>query len=253
LLSAVLLVATGGNTGSLIPLFAIGVFTGFTLAQAGMVRHWLSGRQSGWRWRAALNAVGAAASGVSTLIFVVTKFREGAWVVVVAVPLLILLFVQVHRYYKSVAAELQLGTVPTKPRRGRTIVVVPFTVISRLTREALSQALSMGDEVFAVTVVFAEDEGRRAAVEQEWLRWDPGVPLVVLRSQYHSVARPLLRYIGSLKPSPTRRVVLLIPILVPRRFWHRVLHNHLDLVLSAALRRRRNVVVARLTLPLHDE
>ncbi len=253
LLSAVLLVATGGNTNALIPLFAIGVFTGFTLAQAGMVRHWLSGRQSGWRWRAVINAIGATASGISTVIFVVTKFREGAWVVVVAVPLLILLFVRVHTYYRSVAAELRLGTVPAKPRRGRTLVVVPFTDISRLTREALSQALSMGDEVFAVTVVFAEDDARRVAVEQEWQRWDPGVPLVVLRSQYHSVARPLLRYIGSLKPSPTRRVVMLIPILVPRRFWHRALHNHLDLVLSAALRRRRHVVVARLTLPLHDE
>lgn len=253
LLSAVLLVATGGNTNALIPLFAIGVFTGFTLAQAGMVRHWLSGRESGWRWRAVINAIGATASGMSTLIFVVTKFREGAWVVAVAVPLLILLFVRVHSYYRSVAAELRLGTVPAKPRRGRTIVVVPFTDISRLTREALSQALSMGDEVFAVTVVFAEDEARRVAVEQEWQRWDPGVPLVVLRSQYHSVARPLLRYIGSLKPSPTRRVVMLIPIVVPRRFWHRALHNHLDLVLSAALRRRRHVVVARLTLPLHDE
>ena len=137
--------------------------------------------------------------------------------------------------------------------RNRSIVVVPFTEVSKLTREALSQALSMGDEVHAVTVVFAEDEDRRRAVEAEWARWDPGVDLVVLNSQYHSVARPLIRYIGSLKPSPTRRVVLLIPVIEPRRFWHRALHNHLDLVLSAAFRRRRNVVVARLTLPLQSE
>ena len=253
LLAAALLVATGGNTNSLIPLFAIGVFTGFTLAQAGMVKHWVKGRDPGWRWRAALNAIGATASGISTLIFVLTKFREGAWVVVITIPLLILLFVRVHRYYRQVGAELRLGARPAKPRRGRSIVVVPFTEVSRLTREALSQALSMGDEVHAVTVVFAEDEDRKKAVEQQWAEWDPGVELVVLRSQYHSVARPLLRYVRSLKPGPTRRVVLLIPVIEPRHFWHRALHNHLDLVLSAALRRRRNVVVARLTIPLQEE
>ncbi|MHB1501592.1 MAG: APC family permease [Candidatus Dormibacteria bacterium] len=252
-LAGVLLVATAGNTNSLIPLFAIGVFTGFTLAQAGLVRHWLSTRAQGWRWRMSLNAIGATASGVSTLIFVLTKFREGAWVVVIAMPLLILLFVRVHTYYRKVGAKLHLGARPAKPKRARSIVVVPFTDVSRLTREALSQALSMGDEVHAVTVVFAEDGARQKAVEQEWARWDPGVELVVLRSQYHSVARPLLRYISSLKPSAARRVIVLIPVVLPRHFWHRALHNHLDRVLSAALSRRHNVVVARLTLPLSDE
>jgi len=252
-LAAVLLVATGGNTDSLIPLFAIGVFTGFTLAQSGMVLHWWRARSSGWRWRVAVNGLGAVASGASTLIFVLTKFREGAWVVVVVVPLLILLFVRIKHYYTGVAHELRRGQIPAKPKRGTSLVVVPFTDISRLTREAISQALSMGDEVTAVTVVFADDDQRQAALEQEWQRWAPGVPLVVLRSQYHSVARPLLRYIGSLKPSASRRVVVLIPVLLPRRWWHAALHNHLDLVLSAALRRRRNVVVAKLVLPLHDD
>ncbi|MDA8329743.1 MAG: APC family permease [Candidatus Dormibacteraeota bacterium] len=252
-LAAVLLVATGGNTDSLIPLFAIGVFTGFTLAQTGMVRHWVQSRDSGWRWRASLNALGATASGVSTLIFVFTKFREGAWVVVVAIPLLILLFVRVHRYYRGVDAELRIGERPAKPKRAHSIVVVPFTDVSRLTRDALSQALSMGDEVHAVTVVFSEDDDREKAVQEAWKRWDPGVELVVLRSQYHSVSRPLVRYVGGLKPSATRRVVLLIPVVQPRRFWHRALHNHLDLVLSSAFRRRRNVVVAKLPLPLREE
>jgi hypothetical protein len=131
--------------------------------------------------------------------------------------------------------------------------MVPFTDLSRLTSSALSQALSMGDHVVAVTVVFAEDKGRRAELEAAWKKWDPGVPLVVLTSQYHSVVRPLLHYIGSLKPSASHRVVVLIPVVEPRHIWHRALHNHLDLVLGAALRRRRNVVVARLTLPLREE
>jgi amino acid transporter len=253
LLAAVLLAATRGDTDSLIPLFAIGVFTGFTLAQAGMVHHWLRERPRGWWWRLAINGLGGTASGVATLIFVLTKFREGGWVVVVAVPLLILLFVRVSTYYRRLAAELHLGQRPARPKRGSSTVVVPFTHLSRLTTEALSQALSMGERVVAVTVVFAEDKGRQEELEEAWKRWDPGVPLVVLQSPYRSVARPLLRYIGSLKPSASHRVVVLIPVVLPRHFWHQALHNHLELVLTAALRRRRNVVVARLTLPLRKE
>jgi amino acid transporter len=253
LLAGILLVATQGNTNSLIPLYAIGVFTGFTLAQVGMVNHWRRARARGWWWRATINALGASASGVATLIFVFSKFREGAWVVVVAIPLLIVLYVRVSAYYRDVAKELHLGERPPRPKRSTSTVMVPFTDLSRLTSAALSQALSMGDQVVAVTVVFAEDKGRRAELEAAWKKWDPGVPLVVLTSQYHSVVRPLLHYIGTLKPSASHRVVVLIPVVEPRHFWHRTLHNHLDLILSAALRRRRNVVVARLTLPLREE
>jgi len=253
LLAAILLATTGGNTDSLIPLFAIGVFTGFTLAQAGMVHHWLRERPQGWWWRGGINGLGGVASGVATLIFVVSKFREGAGVVVVAIPLLILLFVRISTYYRRLATEIHLGERPARPKPGSTTVVVPFTQLSRLTSLALSQALSMGDHVVAVTVEFPEGQGARAKLEAAWARWDPGVPLVVLPSPYHSVVRPLLRYIGSLKPSAAHRVVVLIPVVLPRRFWHQALHNHLDLVLSAALRRRRNVLVARLTVPLRKE
>jgi amino acid transporter len=253
LLAAILLAATEGDTDSLIPLFAIGVFTGFTLAQAGMVRHWLRERSEGWWWRCGINGLGGTASGVATLIFVVSKFREGAWVVAVAIPLLILLFVRISTYYRRLATEIHLGERPARPVPGSTTVVVPFTQLSRLTSLALSQALSMSDHVVAVTVEFPEDQGARAELEAAWARWNPGVPLVVLPSPYHSVVRPLLRYIGSLQPSAAHRVVVLIPVVLPRHFWHQALHNHLDLVLSAALRRRRNVLVARLTVPLRNE
>ncbi|HVB54340.1 MAG TPA: APC family permease [Candidatus Acidoferrales bacterium] len=252
-LAGILLIATQGNTDSLIPLYAIGVFTGFTLAQSGMVHHWLGARPPGWWWRMTINGLGAATTGVATVIFILTKFAAGAWVVVVAIPLLIWLFVRVSAYYREVAAELHLGQRPAPPKGGSTTVVVPFTSLSVLTRQALCQALSMGDRVVAVTVVFAEDKGRRAEVEAAWQNWDPGVPLVVLDSPYRSVARPLVRYIGSLKPSAGHSVVVLIPVVLPRHFWHRLLHNHLDRVLSSALQRRPHVVVARLPMPLRKE
>lgn len=251
--AGVLLIATLGNTVALIPLYAIGVFTGFTLAQSGMVHHWLKARTAGWWWRAMINGLGAVVSGTATVIFILTKFREGAWVVVLAIPLLIWLFLRISHYYQGVEAVLHLGERPRPLKRVSTTVVVPFSNISRLTSDALSQALSMGDNVVAVTVVFADEKGKAAELEATWKDWDPGVPLKVLISQYHSVARPLVRYIGSLRPSPAHRVVVLIPVVLPRRLWHRVLHNHLELVLTAALSRRRNVVVAQLTLPLTKE
>lgn len=253
ILAAALLVATGGDTNSLIPLFAIGVFTGFTLAQSGMVRHWWAERPRGWRRRAFLNLVGAVISGCATLIFVFTKFREGAYVVVVAVPLLMFTFHRVQAYYRGVAREIHLGEIPAAPARVRTTVVVPVTDLSRLTREAISQALSLSSDVVACSVIFADEKERGQRLVEAWAQWAPGVPLHQLPSQYHSVARPLVRFVSSLKPSPTHRVVVLLPVVVPRHIWQSGLHNHLDLVVSAALRRRRDVVVARLTMPLRTE
>ncbi len=252
-LSAGLFLFTGGNTDALIPLYAIGVFTAFTLAQSGMVRHWLRERGPGWRARIAVNAAGAAASGVATVIFVLTKFTEGAWLVVITMPLLILLFVRIRRYYDRAGRVLQLDRRQPKPQAGRTTVVVPCTGISRLTQEALSAALSLSPEVVALSVVFADDRTGGRDLEASWARWDPGAPLVVLHTEYHSVVRPILRYIGSLHPGPERRVLVLIPVVVPSSWWHEPLHNQLDHVLSAALRHRRDVVVARLPLPIRRD
>ncbi len=104
ILSGALLVAVGGNTERLIPLFAIGVFTGFTFAQSGLVVHWWRQRQPAWRRRAAINGLGAAMTAIATVVFLLSKFLEGAWVVVVAVPLFVLLFVRIHAYYRARAA-----------------------------------------------------------------------------------------------------------------------------------------------------
>ncbi|MGC2295415.1 MAG: APC family permease [Candidatus Dormiibacterota bacterium] len=249
-LSAIMLLVTSGNTDSLIPLFAIGVFTGFTLAQSGMVRHWWQERSPGWRRRATLNGAGAITTGVATVIFVLTKFVEGAWIVVVAIPLLILLFMRVHRYYTLVAREMRLDKKPGKPKACDVTVVVPINNVSRLTQDVLGEALSIGDHVVAVTVVFDDDEERGLEIQREWAQWDPGVELVVLRSKYHSAVRPLVTYINSLKPSPSNKVVVLIPVVLPRKWWHSIYHNHLDYSLTSALKHRHDVVVARMPLLL---
>ena len=136
-LSGALLLAVDGNTNTLIPLFAIGVFIGFTLAQTGLVVHWRPTRPPGWRRRAAINGLGAVITAIATVVFLISKFTEGAWVVVIAIPAFIVLFLRIHAYYERTRQELQLDETPTRPEPKRTIVIVPINRVSRLTEHAL--------------------------------------------------------------------------------------------------------------------
>lgn len=251
LLSGLLLAVVRGDTNALIPLFAIGVFIGFTLSQTGLVVHWWRTRPRHWRSRAILNGTGALATAAATLIFLFAKFLEGAWVVVVAVPLLMLLFRRIHMYYQHVGEQLALGTRPPPLVRRPTLVVVPVTGVSKLTAQALSDAVSLGDDVVAVSVQVGEQA--RSDLEDEWKRWNPGVPLVTLQTEYHSVTRPFLRYIRSLEHSEQDRIIVLIPEILPAHFWQRMLHNQRGVILAAALQQHSNVVVGRLAFHLHGE
>jgi amino acid transporter len=256
LLSGSLLVAVGGNTVRLIPLFAIGVFTGFTVSQTGLVLHWRRARPPGWRRRAAINLLGAITTATATVIFLFTKFTEGAWIVVVAVPLLVLAFRRVRRYYARVAMSLHMGELPGRPEPGRSVVVVPLTersAFSALGSRALSEALTLGSEVVAVTVELegGSSPSRPDSMQEEWRSWDPGVPLVVLRTPVASVSDPFVRFVDDLRAKdPGRLVVVLIPMIEPARLRQRLFHNHLDLVLSRALSERDGVIVSRMRMPV---
>ena len=251
-LSGALLVAVNGVTQRLIPLFAIGVFTGFTFAQAGLVVHWFRQKSAGWRRRAAINALGAATTAVATLIFLITKFTGGAWVVVVAVPAFVVLFMRVRAYYERVRKVLNLGGVPDRPIPHGVFVIVPVVGVSRLTERALSEALSFGGEVLAVTVVAEanENEDPGAEIRRQWDAWNPGVELQVLTTDYASVVHPMVGMIAELCDRRRENVVVLIPVILPDKSRFALLHNHLDFVLSNALRHRDDVVVARVRLSL---
>ena len=255
-MAGVLLIALRGNTGALIPLFAIGVFTGFTLSQTGMVVHWRRTRPRRWRYRAVINGTGAIVTALATVIFLVTKFTEGAWAVVVAVPLLILLFNRIHRYYERAGQALGLGSVPGKPAAEPSVVVVPVAGVSRLAEHAISEALSISTQVICVTVLTGQTpdgdgDTRARELQEQWARWNPGPPLRVLHTEYASVAGPILTLVDQLSGSDREQVVVLIPVAVPDQPRYRILHNHLDMALSSALRARPDVVTARVPMPLH--
>jgi len=254
LMSGTLLVAVDGNTNTLIPLFAIGVFIGFTLSQTGLVVHWRRTRPPGWWRRAIINGTGAVVTAVATIVFLVTKFTEGAWVVVIAIPAFMLLFLRIHAYYQRAGEELRIDEVPHLPHPRRTIVIVPVNRLSRLTEHAISEAESLGQETIAVTVVLrtGDDATHWAdSFQRQWRRWDCGVPLKVLHTDYASVVDPIVAFIDRVKQDhPDDQIVVLIPIIRPDKFRYRLLHNQIDLVLSAALRTREDIIVARVSVPL---
>ncbi|MFJ5098735.1 APC family permease [Streptomyces sp. NPDC088557] len=246
LVSAALLVFSGGDTNTLVPLFAIGVFVGFTIAQTGMVLHWRAAGQWG---KALLNGLGALLTGVSAIVVTVTKFHDGAWLIVIALPALVLAFEAVHRAYGKIDERLGVGRTPEPPHRARSFVVVPVSDLNRLTSEALTAAVSLGDEVRAVTVCHAdpEDLARTEALERDWELWNPGVALVRLTSERRTLGRPITAYVRELSAArPDLRVTVLVPEAEPERRWQRILQNRRGAVVAHAVRRDTDAAVCRL-------
>jgi amino acid transporter len=235
-----------GQTNALIPLYAVGVFICFTLSQAGMVMHWLRTREPGWQWKASLNGVGSVATGIVSVIQVVTKFIEGAWIVVLIIPLIIMLLRKIHRHYVQFAHEIEFkGQSPIAPMHHS--VVVPVNGITKATSGALVYASAISDEVVAVYIEV--DSRGTERIKSDWEEWDIGIPLVVIPSPYRSVLRPLVEYVDNLRlVMPGELVTVVVPEIVPKRWWEHLLHNKTAFYIRTAFLFRPNVVVT--TVPL---
>jgi amino acid transporter len=255
-LAGALLVASKGDTQRLVPLFAVGVFVGFTLSQLGMVRHWYSERTSGFRARAAINAIGAFLTFCTTIIELVAKFTEGAWLIVLVIPAMALLFLRVHASYARIGAQLGLGKTPPPPVAEKALVIIPVGAMSRLTAEGVNTALSIGDEVVAVTVCFTDPEDTEADVSfrDQWDTWHPDVPLITLRSPKRSLSKPIVKYLCEIEHSGKyHRLVVLIPEVQPASPWQYLLHNQRGVILDRAIRHGTDhVVLCRLRYRLKD-
>ncbi|MER6951784.1 APC family permease [Nonomuraea sp. NPDC000554] len=243
IVSGVLLLAARGDMNLLVPLFAIGVFVGFTLSQAGMVRHWTADRPAGWRWRVALNGFGALLTFVAAIVVTISKFTEGGWLIVIALPLMVLAMEWVNRSYARIGERLELGRTPEPPRPRRSLVVVPVHAVNRLTHDALSAALSLGHRVVAVNITHPEDEEDARRFVDEWERWHPEVELVQLYDAHRRLDVPLLEF---LRRVPEAHVFVLIAEVEPEHVWQRMLQNQRGAVLARALRRRTGAVVCRM-------
>ena len=241
-LAALLLIVFGGDTHALIPLYAVGVFISFTLSQSSMVRRWFRLRSEGWWWRASINGVGATVTGLVMVTIAVTKFSQGAWIVLLLIPLLVLGFLAVRRHYDDVAAQLSLEDFTPPAPMTNTVLVLVGDLHKGIVR-AVQYAQTLSPSAKAVYVETDPERTRR--LEERWGKWGLGVPLVVLNSPYRSILGPLMDYIEQLQRQggEDHVVTIVLPEFIPARWWQQILHNQTALLIKGQLLFRRNVVV----------
>lgn len=242
--SIVLLVLFKGETIHLIPLYAVGVFLSFSLSQVGMIIHHLKGRKPGWQRSLVINSVGACTTGIVLINIAVSKFTHGAWGVILAIPLMALMFRSIHRHYLATGRQLTVvGQQPwAQPQAVKHTVIIPISGIHRGVLAALRYAVSISGDVRACYV--ETNPAVTATLKAEWEKWARNIPFVVLKSRYRSVLQPLLEYVDDIKETThDDMVTVLIPEFVTTRWWHRILHNQTAIFLRTALAYREGVVV----------
>ncbi len=259
-LASLLVVFFKASVTNLIPLYAIGVFLSFTLSQTGMARRWWkSGHlkpdevivepgstvryEKGWQYKMVINGLGAVSTLVVMVIFAVTKFKDGAWVVILLTPLLVSIFFTIHHHYKNLAKQLSLEHVHGNMAIKHNRVVMPIAGVHRGTLRAFEYARSLSDDVTVVHISVDEKESER--IEEKWMQWGEGFRLVVLQSPYRVFLEPLLEYIDKLDAlrQPGDRITIVVPQFVPRNWFATFLHTRTAETLRKALLNRENIVI----------
>jgi len=254
-LTGLLIIVFQGDSHTLIPLFAVGVFVAFTLSQAGMVVHWLKARGPGWGIKALINGVGAATTTAALLVIGVSKFGDGAWIVVILIPILVGAFRTVNRHYREVGKELTLkGLPPSLKPMPHPRVVLPVSGVHRGVIEALRYARSISDQVTAVYVETQPGDAER--IRKDWESWGQDVPLVVVPSQFRSIIGPFLDFLDETdrEHNDGTLATVIMPEFVPARWWQNLLHNQTAWLLRLALtfrRHRQGQVRAIVDVPYH--
>jgi amino acid transporter len=257
-LASLLVIGFQGQTTRLINLFAVGVFVSFTLSQAGMVVHWwrLRREKKGWQRSIVINGLGALTTLVVSLIIAVAKFLEGAWIVILLIPLLVLLFRQIKRHYQRVERERTVH-LPIHPGDIQHRIIVPIAGLDRASEQSLAYARSLSSHVTAVHVAIEEQEAE--AIQAAWHEWqqqqvpeEEDIHLLVIESPYRSLIRPVLAYIDTLhERHPDETLTVILPEYVVSHWWETILHNQAALRLKAALLFRPDIVVINFPHHLH--
>ncbi len=259
-IACLLIVGFNASVTALIPLYAIGVFLSFTLSQGGMARRWwkighlkpgVEVREPGsvlryapgWKWKMVINGFGAVCTAVVMCIFAITKFVDGAWIILVLVPVLVYIFFGIHHHYRDLAQRLSLEDYGSVAPVRRHCVILPISGVHRGSLAALDYALSLSPDVTAVHV--SMDAAEAAKVRAKWDRWGNGVRLVVIESPYRLMIEPLLQYVERLAAmrQPSEVITIVVPQFVARRWYHNLLHTQTAVWLRLALLFRKGVVV----------
>lgn len=260
LIASLLIILFRASVTALIPLYAIGVFLSFTLSQTGMARRWWKSghlkpdeviREPGsevvydprWRVKLVINSIGAFATAIVMLVFAITKFREGAWIVIVLVPLLVTGFFTIHHHYKSLAKRLSLDGYSGEAQVSRQRVIVPVSSVHRGALLALRYARTLSKDITAVHVSTDPEDAER--VRARWTQWGEGVRLVILDSPYRQLMEPLLQYIDKIyeQCQPNEIITVVVAEFVPEHAWQNALHTQAALTLRLALRAKPGIIV----------
>lgn len=246
--ASILVVAFKGDTHLLLPLYAIGVFTAFTLSQTGMVVHWFKLKDTGWKKSALINAAGALATAIATVIIGITKFTQGAWIVVVLTPIFIVFFKAIRSHYVAVAKQLTSQGYVHRPNVKHTIIV-PVGALNRVVLNTLDYARTLSPDVVALHI--SSDEEATAILKRKWAELKCDAKLEIMNSPYRSLVAPLLEYIEKVENdvSTNGMVTVLLPEFIPRRWWQYFLHNQTGLLIKTAFLLRKDTVVA--SVPYH--
>ena len=269
-LASVLIVVFDASVTRLIPLYAIGVFLSFTLSQAGMARRWwrighLAPEQevkdagstlhyeSGWQLKMVINGFGAFCTAIVMLVFALTKFQDGAWVVLILVPLIVLGFYTIHRHYKRLARRLSLEGFGPPPLIRRHRVIMPIGGVHRGTLNALRYARTLTHDVTAVYV--STDAAASDRVRLKWEHWGEGARLVILESPYRLLMEPLLDFVDEVCTyrQPNELITIVVPQFVPAHWWQNLLHTQAALTLRMALMRRKGIVITNVPYQIDEE
>ena len=243
-----LLVLFHGDTHALIPLYAVGVFISFTLSQAGMVRRWLTKKGPHWRKKLVVNGIGAVTTGIATIILAGTKFTQGAWIVFLLIAILVWMFRSIRSHYKAVSEQIALTRDHRPPLPRRNIVLVPINGVNQAVIRAVDYARSRPGEVRAVMVDV--DTQATARIQIQWAQWGCGIQLTILPCPYRSVLSSILDYVEDLlNKEPDTWVTVVIPEILPARWWHNILHNQRALMLKASLLFKDRVILT--DVPFH--
>jgi len=253
--TALLIILFQGDSHALIPLFAVGVFMAFTFSQTGMVRHWRREKGKNSQWKAVINLAGAATTLVALLIIGVSKFLEGAWIVLVLVPVLVVVFRQIRAHYDEVSAELSMRGLPPSLRPAPAPrVVIPVSGVQRAMVGALNFSRSISKDITALYIEF--EPGRGEEMRKKWEKWWPDIPLAVVPSPYRSIVGPLLEFLDRIdeERNDGQLATVVLPEFVPARWWQSLLHNQTALLLKFSLlyhRRVHNLERVIIEVPFH--
>jgi amino acid transporter len=252
IVASLLVIIFGAKEQALLPLYAVGVFISFTLSQLGMIQRHRRMRTPGWQRSAIISAFGATITGIVMLILAITKFREGAWGVIVLIPILVVILRMIHNHYAAVARQLSLADAapPIAVRRHTALVLI--SGVHRGVIPALQYGLSLAPD--NVTAVYVDmDEEATARLKTKWEQWGSGVPLVVLSSPYRSLIRPLMQYIDEVDARYDDDVLtIILPEFIPSKWWQYLLHNQTALLIKGTLLFKRGKVVSSVPYHLED-